>query len=354
MLGTFRLSTACLIAVIALTSVLRADPPSFRPASLGPVPQEGLLLLRNGRVIQGTISRVGEVYHVTWPHGEIQVKAGRVEFCCRDLDEGYRSKRAIIQQGDVRDHLQLTQWCLRQGLLGYAGRELSDAMAAEPHHPMIGVLERRLRLAARPPRTVEPSKPSPPRQSDEDLNTLVRDMPAGTVETFTRTVQPLLTNYCGTAKCHGPGSQSEFQLLRIPVGKPSSRRVTQRNLRTTLKFVDRETPDASRLLSVPIRPHGTAETAVFTDRQIDQYRRIVNWVHQVAEAPANVTPATVTRPKNASVFASTTGTPAVNRLAADPFGAPEESERRDTPAPKPEPPADPFDPEIFNRRFFPR
>lgn len=345
MLGILRLSTACLIAAIALTSVLRADPPSLGPASLGPVPQEGFLLLRNGRVIQGTISRVGEVYHVAWPHGEIQIKTGAVEFCCRDLDEGYRSKRAIIQQGDIRDHLQLAQWCLRQGLLGYAGRELSEAMAAEPRHPMIGVLERRLRLATRPSHSVKPSKPSPQRKTNEDLNNLVRGMPAGTVETFTRTVQPLLANYCGTAQCHGPGTQSEFKLLRIPVGKPSSRRMTQRNLRTTLKFVDRETPDASRLLSVPIRPHGAAERAVFTDRQIDQYRRIVNWVHQVAKTPANDTPATVSRSQTLPVYASTAGTPAASRLAADPFGAPAEPAPREL--------ADPFDPEIFNRRFFP-
>ena len=188
---------------------------------LSPVPEHGVVLLSNGQVIEGKITRVGELIYVTFPNGEIRLKLSEVEFCCRDLKEGYRRKRAAMQPGNVRHHLAMTQWCLRHGLPDHAAAELSDAMAAEPSHPMIGVLNRRLKMATQPPskpsRGVEPAEPSP---SFEELDRLVRRMPPGTVETFTDTIQPMLVNNCTAAGCHGPQPASEFWLIRIPKDRP--------------------------------------------------------------------------------------------------------------------------------------
>jgi hypothetical protein len=76
----------------------------------------------------------------------------------------------------------------------------------------------------------------------------------------------------------------------VAAGKTQSRRATQRNLHAVLSCIDTENPDASKLLAMPIRPHGTSVAAVFTSKQAFQYRQLVNWVHAVAHRPQVVEP----------------------------------------------------------------
>jgi len=343
-------------------------------SNLGPAPQEGVLLLRNGEAIEGKISRVGELYYVALPGGQIRVKAAEVDFCCRSLDEAYRRKRAGSQSGDVHAHLRLAQWCLRHDLLGSAGEELADALEADPNHPMIAVLERRLKTATEPPPQHATAAPADQAPSPEELDRLIRGMPPGAVETFTQTIQPLLINHCGTAGCHGPQSPSQFRLLRIPPGRPASRRLTQRNLQAVLPWVNRDDPAASPLLTTSIQPHGAATKAVFSEAQVGQYRRMVDWVYLLAKRPAAEVPETVASKEEPPVRAMPAESPGrdspppktrnkSDRQPADRRptagadagqqkpSAPTSSVKRGAPLPG-FVPVDPFDPEIFSRRYF--
>src|SRR5207248_1388077 len=136
-----------------------------------------------------------------------------------------------IEFGKVQEHLDLAEWCLRQGLLHDAAAELRDAIAADPTHPKIALVERRLRLAAERPNAGKPSSAPPTgTPSPDELDRMARGMPSGTLETFTSAIQPLLLNHCSTAACHGPQSTTKFRLLRVPVDRVASRRSTQRNL----------------------------------------------------------------------------------------------------------------------------
>ena len=47
-------------------------------------------------------------------------------------------------------------------------------------------------------------------------------------------------------------------------------------------MVDRENPDQSKLLTVPIRPHSPARLTIFTDRDQAQYRQLVEWVYYLS------------------------------------------------------------------------
>ena len=348
-------------------------------------PQQGFLLLRNGQLLEGKIIPLGDHYCVAVDGGEIRVRASDVEFCCRDLEEGYRRKRAQVRLGDVNDHLALAQWCQRHGLIGYAAEQLAAAMAADPAHPMIPIVERRVTMSlAERESTERPAEPADPAPSFDDLDRLVRGLSPGSMETFTQTIQPLLMNHCSVAGCHGPRTESTFRLLRLPPGRPASRRLTQRNLHSTLQWIDREQPAASPLLTAPIRPHGTARAAVFTNHRAAQYKQILDWVHWVARSEA-VLPASHERQADEPVGQAT----AAVHLAADPGATDEfvppnrsdpssEETLEDHPAdprlrpfesddgllcPKPRVqrgapppqfvPVDPFDPKIFNRRFFP-
>ena len=156
---------------------------------------------------------------------------------------------------------------------------------------------------------------------------MVRNLPHKAVETFTQSVQPVLMNNCLGSGCHGPLSDVPMRLFRVSSGKSPTRRMTQRNLHSVLQFVDRENPTASRLIKACDGPHGSARHSVFGERQGDQYRRLLIWTLLLAERPAARSPATVSTPPQSP--GKTASQASIDQ------------------------PADPFDPEVFNRRYAP-
>jgi len=269
------------------------EPPPVPRAPLPPATgtsPNSVLLLRNGRALEGRIARAGDYYYVALAGGEIRIGADQVEFWCTDLEDGYRRKRAAVRPGSVEEHLRLAHWCLRQGLYDHARAELAEARRVEPEHPMIELLGRQLTAAQSPaaPRPgpvalsaaaghQKPQNGPTPRE----LDAMVEDLPREAVETFTRTIQPLLINTCGSARCHGPGTKSEFRLRRIPLGRPATRLTTQRNLHAVLQWIDRSHPASSALLTGPDEPHGPTNAPVFSKFQTAQYRLLADWVGHV-------------------------------------------------------------------------
>ncbi len=328
-----------------------------------------MVILRNGQFVEGRITQTDGLYVVDLPDGQIRIKAADVDVVCRDLDEGYVRKRAAIQVGNVNSHLELAQWCLRHNLLGPAAQELADATAADPKNPMIDALQRRLKLALEPPAVEVASQPlSGP--SNDELDRMIRGLPHGAVETFTQSVQPVLINHCATSGCHGPQSETGLRLLRSSAGQSAGRRITQRNLYSVLQFVNRDTPLASRLLVAPSGPHGNARYAVFSERQASQFTRLVEWTYQLAQTPASDSPPATIGPVVPVAAPQSESAPhALSQEArkARPLAAAEKNQvaRRNGVRPAAKPPADampasfdqpvdPFDPEVFNRRFAPK
>ena len=264
------------IALVLIVARARADDASFGP-------QRGVLLLRNGSVLEGNILRSGDRYDVGLQDGELRVRVSEVEFAGRTLEECYQHRRGGIAFDEVQGRLDLVEWCLRHQLHVEAGRELKDALAVDPSHPKIAIVERRLKLALEGPPATPAREPTRiDMATPEELDQMVRSMPAGTVERFTNTVQPMLLNQCSTASCHGPASPTPLRLTRVSAGRTQSRRATQRNLHAVLATIDHEQPDASPLLLMPTRPHGASRTAVFTSQKAIQYKQLVDWAYSVS------------------------------------------------------------------------
>jgi hypothetical protein len=312
----------------------------------------GVMLLRNGQIIEGKISRFDDYYQVTSPDEELRVRAAEVECICRTLEEGYEHKRAIVQPGNIQDHLQLAQWCQRHGLLSCAANELASAVEIDPGHPMIAILQRRLKMAVETPQDpAQPAKPAARIPTPEELDHMVRGMPPGTVEAFVQVVQPILMNDCTTSGCHGTQSPSRFQLLRGATGQLPNRRITQRNLYAVLQWVNWDKPNASPLLTAPRGPHGPSQTPIFADHRAMQCRRMTEWVYEVAQRSmpqdTEVRQASAFEPINEP--ASPANPPASKpRLRLRP---PPAAQRPAEPPDKPAaatPPADPYDASGFN------
>ncbi len=352
----------------------------------------GVMLLHNNQVISGTISRAGDYYIVVVDHGEIRLHSREVQFVCGNLQEAYRHLHKRIRFDNVRDRLDLAVWCERVGLVSEAFQELRLAAALNPAHPLIPLVDRRIRMAldrtAESPEEDQSVRSASPGASPEELDRMVRGMPAGVVETFTQTIQPLLTNNCTASGCHGPAADHGFRLLRIPAGQPPSRRLTQRNLHAVVKLIDRDDIENSSLLTAPIRAHGPTRAPIFTDRYSAKYQQLIAWAYlvaqgeppPVAESPA-VLPATHTESAGAvspalpaahvePAFPSQPGLSSLPEQAggmeAGSQTQPSSDVRESAPSepttsgvqrgglPPEFVPADPFDPEIFNRRFFPQ
>jgi hypothetical protein len=381
--------------LVALSLALLANAPAANGAEdVSLAPRAGVLLLTNGEVIQGTITAAGDRYDVVGPDSEVRVRRSDVELVCPDVRGCYLHKRRGIEQGRAADHLNLAEWCLKNGLIEPAEQELQAARAADPNHPRIRLLEPRLRLAKQAPERAE-SPTAPPRAlSGVQLDGIVRNLPAGSMENFTNTIQPMLLNYCAKSGCHGPRSSGALKLERIGPSRLAGRHATQGNLQAVLTMINRGDPQESKLLAAPIRPHGTLKVPVFTDREHSQYKQLVQWVlhvSQVKEAPAKPTLAertapllqTVPRPGQSSApDKPAESQPPKAKLRVDPndwsqsfpdqagaaaerAGHPEQATpkaagadagRQVVPGESDADfvPRDPFDPEIFNRRFFGR
>lgn len=389
---------AALVALLVVTCCVATVCAQQRP--LAPEPQEGVLVHRNGEVFRGKISRVGDRYIVALGGGQIVVKASDVETCCATLEEAYRLRKQYHPADGVQDYIEMAQWCQRQGLLDAASQELVEAKLLDPTHPMIPLLERRIQTTREGMEVRAPiAQPTDGRLAFSELERVARSMPAGTMESFTQVVQPMLVNNCTAMGCHGPGATDTFSLTRVSPGGPVSRRMTQRNLLTVLQRIDRNNPMASPLLAKPLHPHGTAKGPVFNDRQAAQYAQLVDWVYRVSQM-SNVNDPSVMqashterekRPHQASqavytppaaednsaagqpledeAMPAAVPTPAKRRIKSQPkivegpLGASNAPELPTAPedrpgvkrgAPRKEfVPTDPFDPQIFNRQFFP-
>lgn len=369
-------ATALLVFLLLTTNRLAAA----EPLRLAPV--KGVVLLRNGEVLSGTIARTGDYYHVSKPGSEIRLKAAEVDRVADRLIDLYEVKRRRVTPDKLQDRLDLAEWCLAQRLSEQATAELAAAAAIDPRHPRIALLERRIALAEHPPEEhATPAAPIDRGPSKDELDRLVRGLPAPAVESFTSTIQPLLVNNCTTSGCHGPNSPGKLHLLRLSLSGPANRRLTQRNLHSVWRMVDVNEPAASPLLTAPIRPHGKAKGPIFSGHEAAQYRQLVAWVYAATRQRRPQPPAEENERPPAISLTSKNKTaerrpvPAGTSAAAldEPAAASEPDEEElpvppvqptgDAPATRPSEekledddyvPVDPFDPEIFNRRFLRR
>ncbi len=293
--------------------------------------QPGLLVLVNGSVLEGMISRQGEHFHVLLPKGELRVAATQVDFFCHDLQEAYERRRARHGEESVDTHLELARWCLQQHLYDFAERELHSARAIDSEHSLVDPMARRIAQA----RDVGAKKldivnlvqhtdqqeliPVTPASAESHA-----EIPQWARVEFIKRVQPLLLHSCATAGCHLPNSAQAMQLDRRATdgaGKPA---LIFRNMESVLAVVDFDNPEESRLLALAKKQHASENrnaSKPLTPRQLEILRA---WVTQLASQRGSVTPVPATESVTAEVIPSSTPTLSAVK--------------------------DPFDPSAFNRK----
>ena len=302
-------------------------------------PQFGVLLLRRGQLLEGKVTVAGDRYLVTVSQsGQVYVPVADVECRGRSRDDIYRQKASQIANGSFEEHLVLADWCARHELARQAVKQLSLAASLRPNDPRLTVVERRLQ-AATATSGRSPTVSAPPAVSAAELQQRIEQLPPGTMETFTSTIQPILLNSCATGACHGPNSKVSYQLLRPILGRPLTQRFTQRNLFATLEQLDPNAPEQSKLLRVLAENHGGAVNS-FRVGHTAQYEHVVEWVKQAASQTPDRRPARLETNADSLLQTSQQRPPS--------WSSQDFAETGNTLAE-----TDPYDPDVFNRQFAP-
>lgn len=262
-----KIALLALGAILALQGGARAAPPG-QARTTGKV-----LVLDNGRTLDGDIERHGEQYRIRRDMGEVWVPASADMKLCGDWQEAYEFMASRANLLDPDERLRLARWCHLHDLRAQALAEATAAAKMRPEHAdsrqLVTVLERALAPAPKMDLVVAPSVPPAPPPPSNDIS-------SDCVALFITRVQPILMNTC--VSCHSNGKGGDFQLYRSYHG--GTQAATQKNLTAVVNQLDPEHPILSPFLIKAICAHGHASQPPIK-RQSVPYKSMQEWVDYV-------------------------------------------------------------------------
>lgn len=325
-------------------------PPSTALAPSG-APAFAVLLLSNGRLLQGHVTEdaAGDAYELHMKGGSVPVPKKDVARRFGSLLELYEYRVAHLPERDPDERMKLALWCLEQHLDPQAREQLRAVLAINPADGraprMLANLDANaLRAAGRDPevrttsaevvetapRAMNPRAVPRPRPAigGPAIFGLPPAVAARRFTEFAWYIHPVLQSAC--ASCHNEDYPGDFRLI---VGR--SRRdwtpdVLRANLDATLRYVDRDDPSRSDLIAFVAEPHGPNDRPIFHGANDVRYRRLAQWLGSLkpsAEPVAKAGQVDPPRPASPGASADTEGFGA-DRLPAPPRATP-------TPAPTP-------------------
>lgn len=252
---------------------------------------ERVLVLRTGRVMKGRIKTISTGWLVSTDRGNAVIPFDQVHFDADDLNEAYLRLRIQGGKPTVASHLRLAEWCLSQDILAEAARELRDALKKDPANEtarlMLNRVDTEIRRRTPEDPEVEQSHDvtilteQTPQLEDDEVRSLSGLSPESARE-FVASIQPLLLNKCGNARCHGPAADNGFQLTRTRSGASNSRIVSERNLAAVLNDLQPEQNGRARLLNVIRGSH--AGRTIFNGRYGSvQLQTLQRWMKATAK-----------------------------------------------------------------------
>lgn len=337
------------ISLLTVTAFAAADEElSLRAVQAGK-PQ--FLVLDSGRIVHGQLTPRPGGYDVRRATGQLFVPSQQIRFAAKSMDDAYQKMRDSIPDLTPQTHLEMARWCLTNRMQGKARREVLDALHLDPYNDSARQMlediirnEERVSISVGQDDATKTSmlEASPDRRS-------LGGLPVEAAQTFTRRIQPLISNKCSNARCHG-GNRSSFVIT--PMRTNSTSHVAEINLAAVLNQIDLAEPLKSPLLKIPESPHGGSSQLLFSGRSGRiQTQLLQSWVLDVAR---ELSPDSETLTRSISGDASVaTGNghvapsdPAATDTAAD-FDADQQFLVKARAATR----HDEFDPSQFNRRF---
>jgi hypothetical protein len=248
--------------------------------------QPGVLVLRNGNVLQGAVERLGDYYRVERDGAALSIPAEQVETYCASLQEAYEIRRSRRASSGSDGHVELAAWCLRQDLLDAAARELLDARATDPGNPAIEMIDLQIRQAfqLRQTRAAQPAKQAGLAQAKQAKEAGDGDRPVDAEMRmwFVRSIQPMLIHGCTAGGCHHPDVDQTMPLDRWALDGRGNPSIVRRNLAAVVRQIDFEKPEESSLLVRARHSHGAKGPLSSKPLEVRQIDLLEAWISDVA------------------------------------------------------------------------
>jgi hypothetical protein len=325
------------------------------------------VLLHNGNVLFGEATQSGDQVLVRrGPDHEVRLNRSDVACWAGSLHDLYRY-RVDHRRGDIAGLIEDAKWCLRYDLPNLARREVAQVLLLDPEHAEANRLDdylTRLPIASRGQNAAERAETiRGVRHTTETTLAALGDSRQLILQTFAAQIQPLLLNRCGN--CHTQRSERPWKLTKPSPGARASARMTRENLAATLAQTDPLAPQQSPLWIQAITAHGGVEAGL-DDRHATGRKALGDWLLLLGTTTESPDGAERTMPAGAAVAPHDEPRTFVAEQvsAADPSAAtgwPQDAAAASAArAPSPrviDGPArlpavdDPFDPDLFNRRF---
>ncbi len=272
-----------------------------------PEATKSYVLLQNGNVFSGSVTRLGKSIRLTRTSGStIQLDTQDVIATVDSLDKLIAFRRAGRDPSDLVRIQKDVRWFLRQKLVHAAAEDVLTARAIDPTDrvtvQLLSTVAHQLRRALQ---TVsEPRKPSATTVSHSEASQedslaegvsgeIEKENPEfeeGWLNHFRTRVQPILMNRC--AGCHSrldgleENEGSGFQLHSSLSSRMATRSVAKENLRSVSRYIDTSQPMNSKLREKAIDDHGGRRFSLRTGSDV-MIRTLDHWLLQVPREAGN-------------------------------------------------------------------
>lgn len=148
-------NTCCFFAVFVGLSALSSLMVAQSAFDSGNQPLTEVVLLDNGRVLQGQVTRTVDHVHVRTSSGSrIVLPAKQVDRILDSLSDAWQHRESKLGAKDIEGHLSLFHWCLRYRLKDRAQQQLDRLKQTEIGDRRLKSLDRQLARTFEPPKVM--------------------------------------------------------------------------------------------------------------------------------------------------------------------------------------------------------
>jgi hypothetical protein len=235
------------------------------------------ILLNNGQVVHGEILSSAETVQIRSERGIISIPRNDIALIAATLQEVYQFQKASVPQTSDAS-LKLADWCVANKLNNEAALEFDRAILLAGH-PQLAEAIRSRKNAALSMVDERQLQSQMKEMETQKYKQWKQKVPPATFATFKREILPMLVQNCSGIACHSGNSINEFRFVANPHNSDVD---VARNLHVVLGYITPDKAIESRLLLVPIAPHGRTKE-IFTWRNSGAYEKLCLWTDQVAK-----------------------------------------------------------------------
>lgn len=207
---------------------------------------EGVVVLKNGRTVRGSVTRLGDQLLVQLAAGgEIRIPIDQSLVIAESLEEAYEIRRDRLQLAAVDDRAKLVEWCLQEDLLHRAADQILALSKIDPRHPKLPQLERRLQgraKAAAPEFAAQQIAATEAPGAVAPATAFASEPTVDPRTYFAEKVQAQVVFGCAAARCHGGAAAGEFRLRPYPIAVRPVDEITDANYAAVRKFLGDGSP----------------------------------------------------------------------------------------------------------------